>query len=117
MPTTLKEFENNRKRNIQKIIRFSEEEWTIIEKRISKSGINSFNEFMVQMGMNGFILIEDYEYLIEVSKEINYIGRNINQIAYKTNINNSTNENDLKLILKYLTEIKVIISKSFKKKE
>lgn len=115
MPTSLKELEANRKRNIQKPIRVTKEELETIKRRMEKTGISSFNEYVVQMAMNGFILIENYENLIQLSKEVNYIGRNINQIAYQANVEKEAEIRTLQQVYMELRKIKEIIADAFKR--
>ena len=82
----MSKYEANRKRNIEKRVRFTQAEWTMVQDRMKRCGYNSFNEYCCMMLINGCILvIDDRKELKEYIYEINKIGTNINQIAYIAN--------------------------------
>lgn len=81
-----KENEKNRERNIQKKFWVSEEENELLKKKMELTGCDNFNEYIVRMGIDGFIIVQDYENLIEVSKLITDIGADINKIAHRCDL-------------------------------
>lgn len=78
--------EKNRTRNIQKTIWVTDDEHELIKKKMELSGYNSFNEYIVRMGIDGFIILQDYQNFIEVSQMLTEIGKDINKIAHRVDI-------------------------------
>lgn len=96
---TMSKYEANRKRNIEKRVRFTQAEWTMVQDRMKRCGYNSFNEYCCMMLINGCILvIDDRKELKEYIYEINKIGTNINQIAYIGNTTGCISKKDVETI-------------------
>lgn len=76
----------NRKRDVQKIIRMTNEEELMIKKKMELSGYEEFNNYILQMAIDGFIIIPDYEPFIKASKMMHDIGIDINKIAHRAEI-------------------------------
>ena len=55
----MSKYEANRKRNIEKRVRFTQAEWTMVQDRMKRCGYNSFNEYCCMMLINGCILVID----------------------------------------------------------
>ena len=115
MATDLKTFDENRKRNKRATIRFTDEEYSAIKEKMALAGKTSLNDYLVQMGTGGFVLIQDFDNLIEVSRKINKIGVNINQIAHKINTDNLVLKEDLRDIKEMITNIEQLIFDTFNK--
>lgn len=81
-----KEVEKSRTRNIQKKFWVSEEENELMKKKMELTGYNNFNDYIVRMGIDGFIIIQDFENLIRVAEEIHNIGIDINKIAHRCDL-------------------------------
>ena len=79
-------YEEKRKRNIQKKFWVNEEENEMIMKRMELAGYENFSQFMVNMAIDGFIILEDFDNFIEVSKQLHDIGKDINAIAHRAYI-------------------------------
>lgn len=109
MATDLKTFETTRKRNIRATIRFTEKEHLAIKEKMRAAGKTSLNDYLVQMGVDGFVLIQDFDNLVTLSQEINKIGVNINQIAHKVNTDNLIMNEDLKDIKEMLMKVEQLI--------
>lgn len=63
-------------------------EYEQIRQKLKESGKNSMREYMTDMAINGYIINVNYSDLQELTREINKIGVNINQIAHKVNSEN-----------------------------
>ena len=71
----------NRKRSVEKKIRFSKEEWSYVENKIAKSPFNNFQNFARILIISGEIKLVDYSNLRQLTGEVKRIGNNINQMA------------------------------------
>ena len=79
----------NRTRNIQMVIRATQEEKDFIMNKMSKSGVNNFNIYALKMLIIGEIKNVDLSYYHELAKEVSCVGNNINQIVRFANTNGS----------------------------
>lgn len=70
------------KRRTQINVRVTEEERENIYKKAEDLGFNSVASFLVNSTKNFFIIELDSSPLREVAKEINYIGKNINNLVH-----------------------------------
>lgn len=76
----------NRKRNHQVCLRLTDEENVLFEKRCNDSGLTK-TEFLVSVLKNSTVKIFCVdEAICPLMKELRYIGSNINQLAYFSNI-------------------------------
>ena len=96
------EKDKNRYRNKERKVRFTEEENQYLLKKIRQSGLNNFQNYALKMLLNGQIVTIDYSELLNLRKEINKIGQNINQL---TKYANTFNELDKELLLGLADEI------------
>lgn len=111
------EKDKNRYRNKEKKVRFTEEENQYLFKKIRQSGLNNFQNYALKMLLNGQIVTIDYSELLNLRKEINKIGQNINQL---TKYANTFNELDKELLLGLADEIdkmKKLVKEEFENKE
>lgn len=82
----MEKYENNRKYNIRKTLRFNNAQWQMILERMNRCKIKDFNNYARKMLIDGYVLvIDDSKELKNFTYEINKIGNNINQIAYALN--------------------------------
>ena len=79
-------YEERRRRNIQKKFRVTEEENELIMKKMELAGYNKISDYLIRMAIDGFIIVQDYDNFIAVSKQLNEIGKEINYIAHRANI-------------------------------
>lgn len=105
--------EANRMRNKNIHIRATGYEYALIMERFKKSGKNSLREYMVDMGINGYLINVDYKEMKNLAYEINKVGTNINQIAHKANSTNSINQTDIDEIKDKLELIWKLIRSKF----
>ncbi|MBQ9208107.1 MAG: plasmid mobilization relaxosome protein MobC [Oscillospiraceae bacterium] len=82
------------KRNITKLIRFSENEWKNVERRAAIAGMKPA-VFIRNMAENGQIRLYDLEKYQNLSYPMRGISSNMNQIAMVANINHFIFEKDV----------------------
>lgn len=70
-------------------------EYELILQRMKASGKNSMREFLIDAAINGYLIKVDYTEMKNLAYEINKIGVNINQIAYKVNSTNIISKTDI----------------------
>ena len=79
----------NRRRNIQIKFRVTEDEKKLIEKKMAHIPTQQIRAYMRKMAIDGYIIYLDTDNIKEFTKELEHIGRNINQIAKR--VNSTTN--------------------------
>lgn len=88
----------NRFRKRQIHIMATDAEYTMLKDRMKRCHVNSMNEYLLRMGIDGCILvIDDNQALNDLIYEINKIGTNINQIAHVANSNGYVSDANIKL--------------------
>lgn len=100
-----------KKENIH--FRVTEEEKLYISKKTSENGFKSISAFIMDCINNKISFEVDMKTYKQIAKEINYIGRNINQIVRSINSKNYYTENELKDININLEKIYELESKEF----
>lgn len=75
----------NRRRNIQIKFRVTEDEKKLIEKKMAQIPTQKTGAYMRKMAIDGYIIYLDTDNIKEFNKELQAIGRNINQIAKRVN--------------------------------
>ena len=76
-------------------IMVTEYEDRLIRQRMKAAGKGTLREYLVDMGINGYVINVDYSEMKNLVYEINKIGININQIAYKANSTNHISQIDI----------------------
>ena len=100
----MKKYEDNRKYSVRKTLRVTPAQWQMIQERMARVGLNDFNRYARQMLIDGyFFVIDDRKEIKEMTYEINKIGTNINQIAYKLNSTGTVSKEDV-------DEIKILMA-------
>lgn len=94
----------NRNRNIKLQFYVTQEEKDIINKRMEIMHTNNFSIFARKMCMDGLMIYTDLSEFKEYSKEVNAIGRNINQ-AVKILHNNPSDEEIKKALVEGLKKV------------
>lgn len=108
------DYEKNRYRKHLHSIRLSDDEEAIVQMRMSRTNLN-FTEYMVKMAVtDGKIVIENYDRITELSRELNKIGININQIAHKVNANGFVMKEDIEAVKKEQEKIWGAVSEILK---
>ena len=85
----------NRKRNIQLKIWVTAEERKLIEYKMSLVPTNQIGAYLRKMAIDGYIIYTDTTGIQKFSKELQRIGRNINQIAKRVNSTSSIYMTDI----------------------
>lgn len=70
----------NRVRAKIKTLRVSPTDEIKLKRRVSESG-KTMQEFLLDLALNGKVSTYDYSELMQLRKEVNAIGRNVNQIV------------------------------------
>lgn len=81
-------------RNISKLVRFTSEEWTIVEER-AKAANKKPLVFLRDIAVRGEVRIYDLEKYQVLLYPLRNIGNNINQIARVANSTGTVNEKDI----------------------
>ncbi|MGB4660003.1 MAG: plasmid mobilization relaxosome protein MobC [Mobilitalea sp.] len=95
----------NRKRNIQIKFRVSKQESYMIRDRMNLVGISDMGKYLRHMSIDGCVLKVDYSSIKNISYEINKIGTNINQIAYKVNSTDKIHSEEIQQLKEMLDVI------------
>lgn len=85
----------NRKRNIQLKIWVTAEERKLIEHKMSLVPTNQIGAYLRKMAIDGYIIYTDTKDIRAMNKELQRIGRNINQIAKRVNSTSSIYMTDI----------------------
>ena len=85
----------NRKRNIQIKFWISEEEKTLIRKKMAQLPTRQIGAYLRKMAIDGYIIYTDTSNIKEFTKELQRIGGNINQIARRVNSSGSFYQADM----------------------
>lgn len=105
----------NRKKKTEEIkVRVTKEEKDFIKKRSEELGYRSMTAFLIESAKNHFIVDMDLSEYRKLTKEINYIGKNINMLMRHINTTGFYGKEDLNFILKNQEEIKEIVNKDYK---
>lgn len=76
---------DNRRRSIVKRFRLNDEENAYLYERMGKAHAPSFQYYARKMCLDGKVMRVDYSDIRELTREVNRIGVNINQIAHVVN--------------------------------
>ena len=85
----------NRKRNIQIKMWVTDEERRLIEHKMSLVPTNQIGAYLRKMAIDGYIIYTDTTDIQKFNKELQRIGRNINQIAKRVNSTSSIYMTDI----------------------
>ncbi len=95
----------NRTRNVQIKFWVTPEERKLIEQKMAQLPTKRIGAYMRKMAIDGYIIYTDLSEIKEFQKELQAIGRNINQIAKRVNATDSVYETDIAEIKERLDEI------------
>lgn len=93
-----------RKRTSAILVRLSETEHTHLKRQAANAGLK-MEPFIRKLIMGADIQPRPPDNVVQLIREINYIGNNINQIAKKVNTENNVSQSQLEEILHLLGEI------------
>ena len=103
-----KEYDENRLRKNRIVIRVTDDELRIINKKAEASRLNR-TKYIIETLINGYVIVQDLESLRNLTNEINKIGVNINQIAKHINTTNNIYKSDMEEIKEKVEEIYKIV--------
>lgn len=95
----------NRKRNIQIKFNVTEEERNLIKQKMALLPTQRIGAYMRKMAIDGLIIYTDTSNIKEMNKELQAIGKNINQIAKRVNSVSNIYDEDIAEIKERLQEI------------
>ena len=85
----------NRKRKMVLRCPVTDEERKLIEHKMSLVLINQIGTYLRKMAIDGYIIYTDTKGIRAMNKELQRIGRNINQIAKRVNSTSSIYQADI----------------------
>ena len=77
--------QKKRKRAVQIIVRVTPEEKAEILKNMESVGISNLSVYARKMMLDGQVIHADFTEVKELSRQLGYLARNINQIALRAN--------------------------------
>lgn len=95
----------NRTRNIQIKFWVTEEERNLIKQKMALLPTQRIGAYMRKMAIDGLIIYTDTSNIKEMNKELQAIGKNINQIAKRVNSVSSIYDEDITEIKERLQEV------------
>jgi len=95
----------NRKRNIQLIVRVTAEEKRHIYKKMELYGTENFNAYARKMMIDGYVVKVDTAHFQELAHEVNKIGTNVNQLARIANTTGTITSNDINRVQELMSEL------------
>lgn len=93
-----------RKRSQAVLIRLTDNEKNYLQRQAANAGLK-MEPFIRKLIMGADITPRPPSNIINLIREVNYIGNNINQIAKKVNSENRVNQSQLEEIMRLLGEI------------
>ena len=101
---SVNDYEKARIRKVRHEVRTTEIEDKILREKAEFCNMN-VSRYLIKMGIDGYIVIQDLKRLSQLANEIGKIGVNINQIAHKVNSDNVVMDRDMKSIKASLDDI------------
>ena len=95
----------NRKRKMVLRCPVTDEERKLIEHKMSLVPTNQIGAYLRKMAIDGYIIYTDTTNVQKFNKELQRIGRNINQIAKRVNSTSSIYKADIEELREDLREI------------
>jgi hypothetical protein len=82
------------------------EENKFIQNKVNESPFDNFQNFARIMLITGEVKVTDYSHLERLNREVNYIGKNINQLVKRVHQFNSISDSELEYLGDQIQEIK-----------
>ncbi len=95
----------NRKRNVQIIIRVTEEERTLIEEKMKQIPTLNLSAYARKMLIDGYIVMLDLQEVKGHTAQLQKIGVNVNQIAKRINETGRIYADDMDEIKRVMEEV------------
>lgn len=95
----------NRKRNVQIIIRVTEEERALIEEKMQQIPTLNLSAYARKMLIDGYIIMLDLQEIKGHTAQLQKIGVNVNQIAKRINETGQIYADDMDEIKRVMEEV------------
>ena len=95
----------NRKRNVQIIVRVTEEERALIEEKMKKIPTVNLSAYARKMLIDGYIILLDLQEVKTHTAQLQKIGVNVNQIARRINETGRIYASDMDEIKRLMEEV------------
>lgn len=95
----------NRKRNVQIIVRVTEEERVLIEEKMKQIPTLNLSAYARKMLIDGYIIMLDLQEVKGHTAQLQKIGMNVNQIAKRINETGRIYADDMDEIKRVMEEI------------
>ena len=98
--------QKKRKRAVQIIVRVTQEEKAEILKNMESVGISNPSVYARKMMLDGQVIHADFTEIKELSRQLGYLARNINQIALRANETRNLYKSDVEDLQRDYAEVK-----------
>ena len=95
----------NRKRNVQIIVRVTEDERTLIEEKMKQIPTMNLSAYSRKMLINGYIIVLDLQKVKAHTVQLQKIGGNLNQITKRINKTRRIYDNDMDELKRLMDEV------------
>ena len=95
----------NRKRNVQIIVRVTEDERTLIEEKMKQMPTMNLSAYSRKMLINGYIIVLDLQEVKAHTAQLQKIGGNLNQITKRINETRRIYDNDMDELKRLMDEV------------
>ena len=95
----------NRKRNVQIIVRVSEHERTLIEERMRQIPTMNLSAYSRKMLIDGYIIVLDLQKVKAHTAQLQKIDGNLNQITKRINETGRIYDNDMDELKRLMDEV------------
>ena len=95
----------NRKRNVQIIVRVTEDERTLIEEKMKQIPTMNLSAYSRKMLINGYIIVLDLQEVKAHTAQLQKIGGNLNQITKRINKTRRIYDNDMDELKRLMDEV------------
>ena len=95
----------NRKRNVQIIVRVTEDERTLIEEKMKQIPTMNLSAYSRKMLINGYIIVLDLQEVKAHTAQLQKIGGNLNQITKRINKTRRIYDTDMDKLKRLMDEV------------
>lgn len=95
----------NRKRNVQIIVRVTEDERTLIEEKMRQIPTMNLSAYSRKMLIDGYIIVLDLQKVKAHTAQLQKIGGNLNQITKRINETERIYDNDMDELKRLMDEV------------
>lgn len=95
----------NRKRNVQIIVRVTEDERTLIEEKMKQIPTMNLSAYSRKMLIDGYIIVLDLQEVKAHTAQLQKIGGNLNQITKSINETGRIYDNDMDELKRLMDEV------------